>query len=112
MRKATASTARLSSALLLLAALTAPSVSHAGALGRPNIFGAVGLGIGGAGFAGVPNPSTIHFNPAGLTLMRETVGPEMGVKASGGIRDRETAEQMVAAGATRIGASASVASRG
>jgi len=41
--------------------------------------------------------------------MRETVGPEMGVKASGGIRDRATAEAMVAAGATRIGASASVA---
>jgi deoxyribose-phosphate aldolase len=44
-----------------------------------------------------------------IALMRETVGPEMGVKASGGIRDRATAEAMVAAGATRIGASASVA---
>ncbi len=44
-----------------------------------------------------------------IALMRETVGPEMGVKASGGIRDRETADAMVAAGATRIGASASVA---
>lgn len=44
-----------------------------------------------------------------IALMRETVGPEMGVKASGGIRDRDTAEAMVAAGATRIGASASVA---
>ena len=44
-----------------------------------------------------------------IALMRETVGPEMGVKASGGIKDRATAEQMVAAGATRIGASASVA---
>jgi deoxyribose-phosphate aldolase len=33
----------------------------------------------------------------------------MGVKASGGVRDRETAEAMIAAGATRIGASASVA---
>jgi deoxyribose-phosphate aldolase len=44
-----------------------------------------------------------------IALMRETVGPKMGVKASGGIRDRETAERMVAAGATRIGASASVA---
>jgi long-chain fatty acid transport protein len=65
----TASKARL---VLLLATL-APSVSHAGALGRPNIFGAMGLGIGGAGFAGLANPSTIHFNPAGLTLMRETV---------------------------------------
>ena len=41
--------------------------------------------------------------------MRETVGPLMGVKASGGIRDTETAQKMVAAGATRIGASASIA---
>ncbi|WP_240511966.1 deoxyribose-phosphate aldolase [Paludifilum halophilum] len=44
-----------------------------------------------------------------VRLMRETVGPDMGVKASGGIRDRETADKMVAAGANRIGASASVA---
>jgi deoxyribose-phosphate aldolase len=44
-----------------------------------------------------------------IALMRETVGPEMGVKASGGVRDLETAKAMVAAGATRIGASASVA---
>lgn len=44
-----------------------------------------------------------------IALMRATVGAEMGVKASGGIRDRATAEAMVAAGATRIGASASVA---
>jgi len=44
-----------------------------------------------------------------IALMRETVGEQMGVKASGGIRDRQTAEAMVAAGATRIGASASVA---
>ena len=40
--------------------------------------------------------------------MRAAVGPEMGVKASGGIRTREDARQMIAAGATRIGASASV----
>ena len=39
----------------------------------------------------------------------QTVGAVMGVKASGGVRDRETAEAMIAAGATRIGASASVA---
>ncbi len=44
-----------------------------------------------------------------IALMRQTVGPDMGVKASGGIRDRATADAMVAAGATRIGASASVA---
>jgi len=46
---------------------------------------------------------------ADIALMRKTVGPTMGVKASGGIRDTQTAQQMVAAGATRIGASASVA---
>ncbi len=44
-----------------------------------------------------------------IRLMRETVGPEMGVKASGGIRTREAAEAMLAAGATRIGASSSKA---
>ncbi|HEV2106508.1 MAG TPA: deoxyribose-phosphate aldolase [Candidatus Eisenbacteria bacterium] len=43
-----------------------------------------------------------------VQLMRETVGPEMGVKASGGVRTRDDAEKMVAAGATRIGASAGV----
>lgn len=43
-----------------------------------------------------------------ITLMRDTVGPEMGVKASGGVRTREDAEKMVAAGATRLGASAGV----
>ncbi len=44
-----------------------------------------------------------------IALMRRSVGPSMGVKASGGIRSREQAERMVAAGATRIGASASAA---
>ena len=53
------------------------------------------------------------FGPGGATvedvrLMRSIVGEKMGVKASGGIRDTETAERMVEAGATRIGASASV----
>lgn len=45
---------------------------------------------------------------ADVALMRRTVGERMGVKASGGIRDLPTALQMVEAGATRIGASASV----
>lgn len=40
-----------------------------------------------------------------IKLMRETVGPDMGVKASGGIRDYETAVAMIKAGATRIGTS-------
>ncbi|MBA4493144.1 deoxyribose-phosphate aldolase [Paenactinomyces guangxiensis] len=44
-----------------------------------------------------------------VELMRKTVGPEMGVKASGGVRDLQTAQQMIDAGASRIGASASVA---
>ncbi|MBI3098439.1 MAG: deoxyribose-phosphate aldolase [Planctomycetes bacterium] len=53
------------------------------------------------------------YGPGGATaediaLMRRVVGPSMGVKASGGIRDTETALKMVAAGASRIGASASV----
>lgn len=44
-----------------------------------------------------------------VALMRKTVGPDMGVKASGGIRDKETAEKMAAAGASRLGTSATVA---
>lgn len=44
-----------------------------------------------------------------IRLMREAVGPRMGVKASGGIRDYDTAIAMVHAGATRIGSSSSVA---
>ena len=43
-----------------------------------------------------------------VSLMRRTVGDRLGVKASGGIRTREDAERMIAAGASRIGASASV----
>ncbi|HVP58096.1 MAG TPA: deoxyribose-phosphate aldolase [bacterium] len=53
------------------------------------------------------------FGPGGATvedvrLMRSVVGEEMGVKAAGGIRDAETAARLIEAGATRIGASASV----
>jgi len=44
-----------------------------------------------------------------IALMRRVVGPEMGVKASGGIRTYEDAAKMIEAGASRIGASASVA---
>ncbi|QAY67166.1 deoxyribose-phosphate aldolase [Paenibacillus protaetiae] len=46
---------------------------------------------------------------ADIALMRRTVGPDIGVKASGGVRDFDTAVRMLAAGATRIGASSSVA---
>jgi deoxyribose-phosphate aldolase len=54
------------------------------------------------------------FSSAGATshdvaLMRKTVGAEIGVKASGGIRDYETAMEMVNAGANRLGVSASIA---
>ena len=54
------------------------------------------------------------FSTSGATvedvkLMRETVGENIGVKASGGIRDRMTAEKMVQAGANRLGASAGIA---
>jgi deoxyribose-phosphate aldolase len=53
------------------------------------------------------------FGPSGATaedvaLMRRVVGPKMGVKAAGGIRSYADAQKMIAAGASRIGASASV----
>ena len=54
------------------------------------------------------------FSKAGATvedvkLMRQTVGPDMGVKAAGGVHNRAEAEAMIAAGATRIGASSGIA---
>ena len=53
------------------------------------------------------------FGPGGATvadvaLMRRVVGAEMGVKAAGGVRDFAALKAMVAAGATRVGASAGV----
>ena len=51
------------------------------------------------------------FHPAGgasvhaVELMRRTVGKQLGVKASGGIRDAETARAMIEAGASRLGLS-------
>jgi deoxyribose-phosphate aldolase len=44
-----------------------------------------------------------------VALMRKTVGPDIGVKASGGVRDAQGAKEMIDAGATRIGASSGVA---
>lgn len=44
-----------------------------------------------------------------IELMRKTVGPSIGVKASGGVRNTEDTQNMIKAGATRIGASAGVA---
>ncbi len=65
---------------------------------------------GGADFV----KTSTGFSKAGATvehvaLMRSTVGPGMGVKAAGGVGDEASARAMIAAGATRIGASASVA---
>jgi deoxyribose-phosphate aldolase len=45
---------------------------------------------------------------ADVALMRRVVGPNLGIKAAGGIRSLQTLQEMVAAGATRIGASSSV----
>lgn len=64
---------------------------------------------GGADFV----KTSTGFGPGGATvhhvaLMRETVGKDIGVKASGGIRDFEFASALAAAGANRIGASASI----
>ncbi|MBU3090996.1 deoxyribose-phosphate aldolase [Clostridium sp. CF011] len=49
--------------------------------------------------------ATIHD----VKLMRETVGPEMGVKASGAVRTAEDAKAVIEAGASRVGASSSIA---
>ncbi len=48
--------------------------------------------------------ATVHD----VELMRKAVGPQMGVKAAGGVRTFEDAQKMIQAGATRIGASAGV----
>jgi deoxyribose-phosphate aldolase len=66
--------------------------------------------IAGAAFV----KTSTGFGPGGATvediaLMRQLVGDQMGVKASGGVRTHEDAEKMRSAGANRIGASASVA---
>ncbi|MCF2587420.1 deoxyribose-phosphate aldolase [Brevibacterium sp. UCMA 11752] len=63
----------------------------------------------GAGFV----KTSTGFHPAGgasahaVSLMRETVGDRLGVKASGGIRTVDAAEEMIAAGASRLGVSGS-----
>jgi deoxyribose-phosphate aldolase len=73
----------------------------------------IGCALSKAAGAAFVKTST-GFGPGGATaediaLMRQIVGNDMGVKASGGIRTTADAEKMVAAGASRIGASASVA---
>ena len=52
----------------------------------------------------LPNGASEHH----VKLMRETVGPDMGVKASGGIRSAKMALTMIEAGANRIGTSSGV----
>jgi deoxyribose-phosphate aldolase len=65
------------------------------AAGADYVKTSTGFGPGGA-------------TPADVALMRRVVGAEMGVKAAGGIRDLDALKAMVAAGATRVGASAGV----
>ena len=74
------------------------------------IAGAILAKAGGSGFV----KTSTGFGPGGATaedvaLLRQTVGETVGVKAAGGIHDYETALAMIEAGATRIGASRSVA---
>jgi deoxyribose-phosphate aldolase len=86
-------------------------ILETGALGREEkIVGAALAKAAGAAFV----KTSTGFGPGGATvedvaLLRQVVGREMGVKASGGIRTAADARKMVEAGATRIGASASVA---
>jgi len=86
-------------------------ILETGALnGEEKIIGITLAKIAGAHFV----KTSTGFGPGGATvediaLMRKLVGDEMGVKASGGVRTQEDATKMVAAGANRIGASASVA---
>ena len=65
------------------------------AAGADYVKTSTGFGPGGA-------------TPADVALMRRIVGADMGVKAAGGIRDLEGVQAMIAAGATRVGASAGV----
>lgn len=65
------------------------------AAGADYVKTSTGFSTGGA---------TVHA----VELMRKTVGPKMGVKASGGVRGKEDALKMIEAGATRIGASSGV----
>lgn len=53
--------------------------------------------------------STSGATTADVALMRQEVGPELGVKASGGVRTLDAARAMIAAGATRIGTSSGIA---
>ncbi len=74
------------------------------------VAGAILVKAGGADFV----KTSTGFGPGGaavedVRLLRTAVGPELGVKAAGGIRDYETALALIEAGANRIGTSSSVA---
>ena len=56
----------------------------------------------------ISEPSYGGATVADIALMRRTVGPDLGVKAAGGVKGIEDARAMVEAGATRIGASVGV----
>ena len=90
---------RLVKCILETAMLTDEEVERASKLavkgGTDFVKTSTGFGPGGA---------TVHH----VSIMRKTVGPKIGVKASGGIPDFESAVKLVEAGATRIGASASL----
>ena len=63
----------------------------------------------GAGFVKTSTGFSTHgATVEDVMIMRQTVGPDMGVKASGGIRSQETAKAMLEAGANRLGTSASI----
>jgi len=86
-------------------------ILETGALGREEK--AIGAALAKAAGAAFVKTST-GFGPGGATvgdvaLLRQVVGPEMGVKASGGIRTAADARRMVEAGASRIGTSSGVA---
>ena len=66
-------------------------------------------GVGAAFVKTSTGFSTGGATAADVALMRKAVGPDMGVKAAGGVRTREQALAMIEAGATRIGASATKA---
>ncbi len=86
-------------------------ILETGALSREEKIVAVTLSkTAGAAFV----KTSTGFGPGGATvediaLMRQLVGRELGVKASGGVRTHEDGEKMRAAGANRLGASASIA---
>ncbi len=87
-------------AILEVGALTEAEIRsaclHAARAGATFLKTSTGFGFGGA-------------TPEVVSLMRSAVGPDLPIKASGGIRDRAAAERLVAAGATRLGTSSSVA---